>query len=175
MLTLLTLTAAFASAPFQCTTTNPTTSLFVDTDGHQTLNNLDVEGWEPVPVVEGAFYAAGDGCATALLSAHTLSGYSPDGLLVGDDYAVFVVELDGNPMYGHITGCVDPAGVNTSCVQVAHEVDGVTRVDAHSYSFTLPIRKGWHRVRVRYAGVDVFGTTARGAYLGGTILTVTHP
>lgn len=177
MITLLAVASALAgsSTMWSCETKNPITDLVVDTDGHQTLHNLNNDGWEPTPLLSGSFYANEEGCATASFSVHTLSGFTLDGLAVGDDYAVFRVELDGAPMYGHISGCKDDAGNFTHCLIAAHGIDDATRLDAHSYEFTTPITRGWHRVEVYYAGYDTTGSIERGAYVGGAVLSVDHP
>lgn len=176
LVTLLSLAApAHAGSQWTCTVENPITTVLLDTDGYQTLHNLNVDGWEPKPLLD-EWIETEDGCITANLAVHNLSGQTPTtpSLAVGDDYAVFTVLVDGMPMYGHISGCVDPKGNNVHCVVYSHEIDGATTVDGHAYSFVYPVAAGKHHVELYYAGYDVTGSIGRGAYVGGTILTLNY-
>ena len=159
--------------PWECLVKNPITHTIVDTDGYTTLYDLSNNGWDPTPLISSTFETTADGCVSAWFSLHELSTTLPPNIPVGDDYGVFVVKIDGNPMYGHISGCKDPNGNFIHCVVVAHDVSHA-RVDAHSYNFVYPTTAGVHRVEVYFAGSDATGSTPRGAYVGGSILTLQY-
>lgn len=146
----------------------------VDTDGYQTLYDLHVTGWDPTPLLETEIEVSEDGCLNAWFSVHNLSGTTQGGIAVGDDYGVFQVTIDGKPMWGHISGCVNPKGTNEHCVVYSDEVDGATTVDGHSYHFFYLSTAGTHKIKVYYAGYDVTGGIPRGAYVGGSILTLQY-
>lgn len=167
-------TTAFAGTPWECTAKNTISHTVIDTDGYQTLYDLQVTGWDPTPLLETEIDVGADGCLNAWFSVHNLSGTTPKGIAVGDDYGVFQVTIDGNPLWGHMSGCVNQNGTNEHCVIYSHEVDGATTVDGHSYHFFYPVAAGTHKIKVYYAGYDVTGSTPRGAYVGGSILTLQH-
>jgi hypothetical protein len=174
---LLALAASQALAgspqPWECMVKNPITHTIMDTDGYITLYDLPNTGWDPDPLLSSTFETSEEGCVTAWFSVHNLSTTLPPAIPVGDDYGVFVVKIDGNPMYGHISGCNDPAGNFVHCVVFSHDISN-TRVDGHSYHFVYPTRPGKHTIEVFFAGSDATGSTERGAYVGGSILTLQY-
>ena len=166
--TLLLPASSRAGSAFPCANTSATKiTTIVDTDGYVTMNDMNQTGF--TSLLTGSFdvtSASPFSCIVAQLSAHSLTA-----LTYGDDYVAFQVLVDNQPMWGHLSGCQGPNGTSFHCLLAANNTDGKTMVDSHSYGFVLPnITPGLHRIEVRYAGC----CSGKGAYVGGTVLTVHH-
>jgi hypothetical protein len=173
-LALSLVSSALAGAPTYCDLYARHISSVVDTDGYQTTYDLEHDGYDPVPLLARAVYVSSESCVMAEVSLHTFGPYGRP--LLGDEYAAIKVTIDGNPMYGHITGCTT-MGVNVPCITLEAQNDGVTPTNSHSYHLVMPgVTEGWHRVEVFYAGLDNPDTMESniGAYVGGSVLTVFH-
>jgi hypothetical protein len=173
-LALSLVSGALAGAPIQCDLFARNISSVVDSDGYQTAYDLEHDGYDPKPLLAKPIYVSAESCVVAEVSLHTFGPYGRPPL--GDEYAAIKVTLDGNPMYGHITGCTT-LGVNVPCLTLESQNDGVTPSNAHSYHLVMPnVTPGWHRVEVFYAGLDNPDTVDSdiGAYVGGSVLTVFH-
>ena len=167
-------TAALATpASIECGSVQTETDTAVISDGQTTKYELSSDGYDPDSLIYVGFHANQAGCAVVQLSLHTLQGWERDGTNVGGDYVVAKVLLDEEPMWGHTTACKDNTGTFVPCLVFANNVDGIMRLDAHSYQLVLPVKEGDHRVRVVFAGEG--DGPSHGAYVGGTVLTVQHP
>lgn len=157
--------SAYAGGPLHCDMDAVTIDSVVDSDGYQTSYDLATMGYDPTPLLSKSFkVGSGSSCVVAQISIHTLSGWG-----FGDEFAALKVTLDGNPMYGHITGC-STNGVNVPCILL----DNNARSGSHSYHLVYPgVQPGEHRIDVWWAGVDNNGSPG-GAYVGGATLSVHH-
>lgn len=166
--------AAHAGAPTNCDLYARNISSVVDTDGYQTTYDLATEGYDPNPLLSRAVYVSATSCVMAEVSLHTFGPYGSP--LLGGEYAAIKVTIDGNPMWGHITGC-KTKDTFVPCITLETQNDGVTPVNSHSYHLVMPeVQAGWHRIEVFYAGLDNEDTpdVNEGAYVGGSVLTVFH-
>jgi hypothetical protein len=177
----LILPAAGRASDKQWTCSSPVTTTFtvLDTDGHMTKRDVGVDGWEPVPLLEASFEvkdvdANEPTCVVAQLSSSSFNGINPwTGDLLGQGVA-YQVRLDGDPMYGHTTACGDGMGGFFACIIMDNNQDPSVRLAGHSYHFVMPVRPGWHRIQVFYAGCCGSPGAPEGAYVGGTLLSVQH-
>lgn len=168
--------SAFAADYPECKNLHPvTTDTVYYTDGKTTKYELQTDGYDPEPLLYTTIYVSGaEGetpCLTANLSLHNLQGWG-----YGDLYTAVKVVVDADQvMYGHTTACKTGDDF-VPCVVFHLNTDGNTFITGNSYNLVLPVKPGYHRVRVFFAGVgDGDADPGIGAYVGGTVLTLTHP
>jgi hypothetical protein len=148
-----------------CTSAAGKVTAVADTDGHTTHYDLQgangaPKGWEPSRLLYTTVNVGEGGCLIAHFSSHRAVGYG-----FGDTYTIFQVRVDGVPMIGHTTACSDGA-VFVNCLLAPQTAD----ISMHSYDLFRPVQAGLHRVEVLYAGC----CNGKGAYVGGSVLTLEH-
>ena len=151
-----------------CSGPAPRVTIVSDTDGHTTPYDVAgangaPAGFDPTPLLSTTVNVGGTmpSCMTAELSVHTLTAFG-----IGDRQAVFEVTVDGVPMIGHTTWCVNNMGVNVPCVAFDNNSSGTTDISAHGYTLYASVAPGARRVEVRYAGC----CTGLGAYSAGQLV-----
>lgn len=176
MLLVALVSSAFAADYPECRNKGPvTTDTVYFTDGKTTKYTLGTDGYDPNPLLYTTIHVNGDPgetvCLTANLSLHNLNAWG-----YGDTNTAVKVVVDADQvMYGHTTAC-KTGDEFVPCILFHLNTDDNTFITGNSYNLVLPVTPGDHRVRVFFAGDgDGDADPGLGAYVGGTVLTLTHP